>query len=230
MLQAVHLAGKYHDFQDQIIAAGPEVLNSTNPERLRLAKLSEYASFQKAVDGVEVDRRYYHSPAIMRDGDGPAWVIDKYQPSTAPGSRIPHVWVDGKSTIDLKGLTLICFEPLDLPELKESFVSISNARGIPLEVMVIEDKHARSVFGNRDLVLVRPDAYSVWRSGTASNDVKEILDVVLGFKEAKSDSQEHTTDDLYAVLLETLKTFNIDDSEGGRMAGYDVAGFQVEME
>lgn len=187
---------------------------------------------------MEIDRRLVHSHAVVRNADGsqaPLWHVEKYQPSTTPGSRVPHVWLKDKigetSTIDLicRGLTLVCFEPFQQhgsDQIKDRFLSIAAARYIPLEVVVLEDEtHVRSVWEDRDLVLVRPDACSVWRSQnmchqlpTSEDDVRHILDVVLGFKGARGGkrcSTAPTEDDLMVVFSEKMKVLGVEDTKGG---------------
>jgi FAD-dependent monooxygenase len=89
------------------------------------------------------------------------------------------------------------------------------------------------------MVLIRPDAYSVWRSpntshqsSTSQSDVENILDVVLGVKEAdgwKTFSTEPKVDELATVFAEKLQILGVEDTEGGMGAVQFVAGFQVEV-
>ena len=253
LIHATGLVFKYTDFTIQYLTAGPQVLDPANAERQRLADLIKEITIERSADGVEVDRRHYHSSTIVRDADGskyPPWHVEKYQPSTAPGNRVPHVWIKDKvgetSMIDLicRGLTLVCFEPFqrgDSDAVKKLLISIAASREIPLEVVVLKDEtHVRTVWEDRDMVLVRPDGYSVWRSPNAShhsptseNDAHNILDIVLGVKEAegwKTFSTEPTEEYLMGVLGEKLKTLGVEDTEGGMGVVKFVAGFQVELE
>jgi hypothetical protein len=253
LIHATDLAGTYTDFTIQYLTTGPQVLDPANAERQRLADLILRITVERAADGVEIDRRLTHSSAIVRDIDGsqsPPWHMEKYQPSTAPGSRVPHVWLKDKigetTTIDLvcQKLTLVCFEPfqqLESARIKGLFLSVTKLRNIPLEVVVLKDEsHVRSVWEDRDLVLVRPDAYSLWRSQNGSpqaieseKDVQDIFDTVLGVKEAeigRTLSTEPTEDALMAVFAEKMKMLGVEDTEGGMGEVKFVAGFQVEVE
>jgi hypothetical protein len=253
LIHATGLTFKYTDFTIQYLTAGPQVLDPANVERRRLADLVKEITVERSADGVEVDRRHYHSSTIVRDIDGskyPPWHVEKYQPSTAPGHRVPHVWIKEKvretSMIDLicHGLTVVCFEPFqrgDSDAVKKFFTSIASSREIPLEIVVLKDEtHVRTVWEDRDIVLVRPDGYSVWRSPNAShhsltskNDVHNILDIVLGVKEAecwKTSSAEPTEEYLVDVFGEKLKTLGVEDTERGMGDVKLVAGFEVEVE
>lgn len=253
LIHATELAATYTDFTIQYLTAGPQVLDPNNSERQRLGDLIRRITVERAADGVEFDRRLTHSPAIVDDIDGTQsapWQAEKYQPNTAPGFRVPHVWLKDKigqtSTIDLcsQGLTLVSFEPFHeekSDQVKKLFISAAGSRNIPLDVLVLKgEAHVRSVWGDRDLVLVRPDAYSLWRSQHISQqptisekDVQDILNIVLGFTQAKEGtdlSSEPTENDLMVEFAEKMKTVGVEDTEGGMGEVKFVAGFQVEVE
>jgi 2-polyprenyl-6-methoxyphenol hydroxylase-like FAD-dependent oxidoreductase len=253
LIHATGLASAYTDFTIQYMMAGPQVLDPANGERQKLAELILGVTAERAADGVEFDRRIAHSSAIVQDVDGsqsPLWDVNKYQPNSAPGSRVPHVWLKNKvgetSTIDLicEGITLVCFEPFHQStstQIKNIFLSVAAKRNIPLRVAVLKDEsHVRSVWEDRDLVLVRPDAFSLWRSqnqsdqkNTFENDIQDLFDVVLGFKEAergKTQSTGPTEVDLIVEFTEKMKTVGAEDTEGGMGEMKFVAGFQVEVE
>jgi hypothetical protein len=253
LIHATELVKTFTDVTIQYLTTGPQILDPANAERQRLADQLRRNTIEKAADGVEIDRRLTHSRAIVRDIDGsqsPLWDVDKYQPSSAPGSRVPHVWLKNKigetSTIDLisQGLTLVCFEPFHQPtseQMKAVFLSVAAKRNIPLRVVVLKDEsRVRSVWEDRDLVLVRPDAYSLWRSQyqsqqpiTSEDYIQEIFDVVLGVKEAeerKTLSTEPTEEDLMVEFAEKMKAVGAEDTEGGMGEVKFVAGFQVEVE
>jgi FAD binding domain/Aromatic-ring hydroxylase, C-terminal len=252
LIHCTGLAAAYTDFTIQYMTTGPQVLDPKNAERLRLADRIREITLEKAAEGVEVDRRLTHSSAIVRDIDGsqpPTWNWETYHPSTAPGLRVPHVWLKDKigetSTIDLisQGLTLVGFEPFqqsDSQRIKDVFLSIAVERKIPLEVVALKDEsHVRAIWEDRDLILVRPDAFSLWRSQKipdklpSQKDIQDIFDVVLGVKEDESGnavSTEPTVDDLMAEFAEKMKTVGVEDTEGGMGEVKFVAGFQVEVE
>lgn len=161
--------------------------------------------------GIEFDFRYYHSPIVYQDqSDEAGWNISKYTPSTRPGSRAPHVFLedgDGQTSIyDLFGteFTLIQFRECDsgieieveptignLSSTKENdisdiFLSTASSRGIPLKhVHIKNEPHARRIW-ERELVLVRPDTHIAWRgdgveiSRLGQEGVDRIWDIVTG--------------------------------------------------
>ncbi|KAE9373809.1 FAD/NAD(P)-binding domain-containing protein [Stipitochalara longipes BDJ] len=243
LIHATELASRYTNFTIQYLTTGPQVLDQSNVERERLGALIRTVSMERAADGVEFDRRLVHSPAIVHDIDGghaPSWNVEKYQPNTAPGNRVPHVWLKNKigemSTIDqiCHRLTLVCFEPFHLStseHIKSLLLSVSAKRNIPLEIVVLKDEsHVRSIWEDRDLVLVRPNGFSLWRS---QNQINEIFDIVLGFAKANDGtiySTEPTEADLMAEFVEKMKTVGAEDTEGGMGEVKLVAGFQVEVE
>ena len=58
-------------------------------------------------------------------------------------------------------------------------VDASKQRGMPVRHLVVDDEHARAVWG-RNLVLVRPDQHAAWRADTPPEDWGSVLDLVRG--------------------------------------------------
>lgn len=138
--------------------------------------------------GIELDLRYDHSPFIYPD-DTPhiAWDVKRYQPTTRPGSRAPHVFLkDGTtSTYDTFGRewTLIQFPSEDLGVGKNVFTDTAQRLGFPLKHVVLKgEDHVRKIW-ERDLVLVRPDTHVAWRANklpSSQQDAEHIFKVVSG--------------------------------------------------
>ena len=59
---------------------------------LELAKEEAPKSFR--VIGAELGYRYAGSPVICDEPGGPAPNIEDYQPTSWPGARLPHVWIE----------------------------------------------------------------------------------------------------------------------------------------
>jgi FAD-dependent monooxygenase len=155
--------------------------------------------------GIEFDLRYYHSPIVYQDrSDEPVWEVGRYTPSTRPGSRAPHVFLeDGETSVyDLFGteFTLVQFGRVDGGtgnlQIEDSttsseragdiLTSTASSRGIPLKHVYIQDEpHARRIW-ERELVLVRPDTHIAWRGSCAEvlrlgqEGVHGIWDIVTG--------------------------------------------------
>lgn len=114
--------------------------------------------------GVQLGYRYAGSPVIESDGTPePADDPSRYEPSSWPGCRAPHVWLGpGQSTLDLfgRGFTLLEFGAASATA--DALVGAASAFGVPLRRMHIRNEHAREVYA-RSLVLVRPDGHVAWR-------------------------------------------------------------------
>ena len=49
--------------------------------------------------GAELGYRYQDSPLIANEPGGPEDPLRKYEPTTWPGARLPHVWLEGHTAI-----------------------------------------------------------------------------------------------------------------------------------
>ena len=65
------------------------------------------------LDRRELGYGYYCSPLICDNDETPPTLVDtKYQPTTRPGSRLPHVWLNGGVALhDLIGDDFIIAQP-----------------------------------------------------------------------------------------------------------------------
>lgn len=115
--------------------------------------------------GIELGYRYADSPLIAReDGEGPDPDSFSYTPTTWPGARLPHIWLDdGTAIADRLGR---CFTLLHAPgagaparALAEAFARI----GAPFATFEVRSAAARPVYEDHALILVRPDLHVVWR-------------------------------------------------------------------
>ncbi|MCL2586535.1 MAG: FAD-dependent monooxygenase, partial [Streptosporangiales bacterium] len=93
---------------------------------------------QFAAAGLNFGYSYDASPIISYDGEpAPEYGMGFYTPSTVPGCRAPHLWLDpGVSLYDRlgQGYTLLRFDPAaDVSGL----VSAATAAGVPLEIIDI---------------------------------------------------------------------------------------------
>lgn len=129
--------------------------------------------------GAELGYRYVGSPLIWDEPGGPEHLFRQYVPTTWPGARLPHVWLEpGRPVQDLigSGYTLLRLRPgHDTAGLERAL----RARGAPLEVLDIESETARAVYGY-DLLLLRPDMHIVWRGNRPPEDADELAAVATG--------------------------------------------------
>ena len=173
------IAAVYRAAGDLTTPAGDAVRAATG-RRIAAIGNAENQSF-----GIELGYAYPESEVICSDpgADIPDDPLH-YIPTTAPGARMPSVLTEGGVPIfDRLGLwfTLACFGA----PASEALVAAAARRGIPLEVLRIDDPDIVTVYG-RGLLLVRPDQHIAWR-GAACEDPREgnvIVSRVLGWNEA----------------------------------------------
>jgi len=151
----------------------------------------EYLNEQGLVFGAK-----YDSLAVVNDGECSISVADpltEYRPSSAPGCRAPHVWLqkgfEKLSTIDLFGHGFVL---LAAPGGRAWASAASASSLLPIRSYVIgEDLQDPKgewsrvyAVGNEGAVLVRPDGFVAWRSrvlpADAEAELSEALRQVLG--------------------------------------------------
>ncbi len=97
-----------------------------------------------------------------------------YQPTTAPGARLPSTFLrDGSALYDHLGpwFTLLRFGDADPSPLIDS-------APVPLETVIVDEASLASIYEAK-LVLVRPDTHVAWR-GNACDDGDAVWGRVLG--------------------------------------------------
>ncbi|MCW2891615.1 MAG: 2-polyprenyl-6-methoxyphenol hydroxylase-like oxidoreductase [Actinomycetia bacterium] len=134
------------------------------------------------LSGIELGYRYAGSPLIAReDGQGPDPDSFTYTPTTWPGTRLPHIWLDdGTAIADHLGR---CFTLLHAPgagpqarELCAAFARI----GAPFATFEMRSAAAAPVYEDHNLILVRPDLHVVWRGHDKVPSPDELAAVATG--------------------------------------------------
>ncbi len=131
--------------------------------------------------GAEMGYRYVDSPIIMDIPGGPEHLFREYVPSTWPGARLPHVWLDDGTALQdrlpVNGFTLLKLgrTQADTAELESAI----HASGAPLTVLHLPDQIARELYGF-DLILLRPDMHIVWRGQEPPDDAALVVAVATG--------------------------------------------------
>ena len=130
--------------------------------------------------GAELAYRYLASPIICDEPGGPEHSFREYVPTTWPGARVPHVWLDeGRSIHDVigDGYTLVRLgrSQVDTSALEQAF----RAFGAPFSTVTIDAQAPRDVYGY-DLILVRPDLHVAWRGQAAPYDPARVAAVATG--------------------------------------------------
>jgi 2-polyprenyl-6-methoxyphenol hydroxylase-like FAD-dependent oxidoreductase len=142
------------------------------------ARILELENAENSARGIELGYRYRNSPVICHEPGEPRWDALEYVPSTWPGVRAPHIFLaNGEAIFDLFGpwFTLISFGENDI----SGFVAAASARGVPLEILAIDDAHAASIY-ERKLVLIRPDQHVAWRGNVEPAHPFTIIDHIRG--------------------------------------------------
>jgi hypothetical protein len=133
--------------------------------------------------GAELGYCYRGSPLIASEpGDGPQSDFRRYVPTTRPGARLPHVWLnDGSAMQDRIGyghgfcLIRLGRARADTRSLARAFAAIS----VPLQTLDIDDERPRDVYGC-DLLLLRPDMHVVWRGNDAPSQPQMLAALATG--------------------------------------------------
>lgn len=131
--------------------------------------------------GVQLGYRYAGSPVIVPDGTPePADDPSRYEPSSWPGCRAPHVWLAPRqSTLDLfgRGFTLLEFGAASTQVA--ALVAEAASRGVPLRVERVRSEQARDAYAS-PLVLVRPDGHVAWRGDGKATSARSVWACVTG--------------------------------------------------
>jgi FAD binding domain len=175
-------------WRDRCAAECSAVMGSNDQDaRMRLGQvwLEEHTKGASlaGLGGIILGYRYLGSPIISyeSDDDGADQASYAYIPTTRPGARIPHLWLEDGSAVQdhlRGGYALITCAPYaaGLEKLGEAFRSL----GCPFQMLdVSEVPHAREIYA-RDHVLLRPDLHVAWRGNSAPADPARLAAVVTG--------------------------------------------------
>jgi 2-polyprenyl-6-methoxyphenol hydroxylase-like FAD-dependent oxidoreductase len=149
-------------------------------ELVAVAKVEQPKSNEMV--GAELGYRYQDSPLIANEPGGPEDALRQYVPTTWPGARLPHVWLDGHTAIQDRigrGYTL-----LRLGGSTESAQILARAMKAPFELLDIPDAAARDLYGF-DLILLRPDLHIAWRGNRLPADPQRLAAMVTGHQERR---------------------------------------------
>jgi 2-polyprenyl-6-methoxyphenol hydroxylase-like FAD-dependent oxidoreductase len=140
--------------------------------------IQELGNAENEALGIELGSRYRQSPIIWGEVSEPEWRLLEYVPSTWPGVRAPHIFLeDGRAIFDLFGpwFTLVRFTDASA----EPLIQAARERGVPLTVLDVRDEHVHAVY-ERDFVLVRPDQHVAWRGNAMPTNALAVIDRVRG--------------------------------------------------
>ena len=131
--------------------------------------------------GAELGYRYADSPIIADIPGGPEHLFRSYEPTSWPGARLPHVWLDDGAPIQDRlpkdGYTLVRLgkSKVDLAPLAEAIASY----GAKVTSLDLRDQAPRTVYGY-DLLLLRPDLHIIWRGNAPPDDPQELAALATG--------------------------------------------------
>jgi 2-polyprenyl-6-methoxyphenol hydroxylase-like FAD-dependent oxidoreductase len=130
--------------------------------------------------GAELGYRYVGSPIVSEEPGGPEHLFREYVPTTWPGARLPHVWLENKTAMqDLIG------DEYTLLRLGRTDANTSELEGAmrklnaPFQVLTVNDAVARDVYAY-DLILLRPDMHVAWRGNTPPADPESLAALITG--------------------------------------------------
>ena len=138
---------------------------------------------QFACAGLNYGYYYDRSPLIVYDEEvQPAYTMFDYTPSTVPGCRTPHLWLqDGRSLYDAmgSGYTLLRFDAgVDVSALQAAAAE----QGVPLALLDVEAAEVPPAYRHR-LVLSRPDQHVAWRGDGLPADVAALVEQLRGARD-----------------------------------------------
>ncbi len=132
--------------------------------------------------GAELGYRYKDSPLLWPEpGEGPADDFIRYTPTTWPGARLPHVWLEDGSAMQDRiggdGYTLLRLGGTthDVGALARAFAEI----GAPFTALDVADAVPRDIYGY-DLLLLRPDLHIAWRGNAPPEDPVRLARIATG--------------------------------------------------
>lgn len=171
------------EFTGAYMAAG-DIESDTDAaaaNRVALAKACEaLGNAENESWGVELGYRY-QSRAIFSDADSPEIDPLTYTPSTEPGKRLPHFYLDnGESVHNLLGIgfNLVVCDGGDADALAE-VEAFAEAMALPLRVVTVSGSKAKAIFSAKYL-LVRPDMHIAWRGEQVPTDMTSVLRRAIG--------------------------------------------------
>jgi 2-polyprenyl-6-methoxyphenol hydroxylase-like FAD-dependent oxidoreductase len=141
-------------------------------------RVAELGNAENEAWGTEHGYRYDSVVVATEAGTPPPFDPLVYTPSTYPGSRLPHLFLqDGRAVYDLLGkeMTLLVLGDAQSVPLEQA----ASAAGMPLQVVRIDDEKAVRLY-ERKLLLVRPDQHVAWRGDRVPSNAKRLIEMIAG--------------------------------------------------
>ena len=162
----------------------PNIREDSDEGRATRAHLARVADVEQRktneMIGAELGYRYVGSPIITDEPGGPEHLFREYVPTTWPGARLPHVWLDdGTAVQDRIGQGYTLLRLGGTGEVTSGMEHAFAARSAPFETLTLGDEIARDVYGY-DLILLRPDLHIVWRGHRPPSDPAQLAAMATG--------------------------------------------------
>jgi 2-polyprenyl-6-methoxyphenol hydroxylase-like FAD-dependent oxidoreductase len=173
----------------------PDILDNTVAgarTRVRLTQVADVGQLWSGeTGGIELGYGYSGSPLIApAEGTAPDSGGVRYTPTTWPGARLPHIWLDdGTPLYDHlgQGYTLLRVQGPSsgggrgaVDEYAGTLAEAFGRLGAPLATLEVNSAAAQAVYAGHRLILVRPDTHVAWRSGDSMPDPDELAAQVTG--------------------------------------------------
>jgi len=130
--------------------------------------------------GAELGYRYLGSPIIWDEPGGPEQRFRQYAPTTWPGARLPHVWIEaGVSVHDLIGDGYTLLRMGRTAANTHALAATMRCLGAPYEEVIVDADAPRDVYGY-DLIFLRPDLHVVWRGNAPPSEPQEVAITATG--------------------------------------------------
>lgn len=151
-------------------------------KRAELAAKIRWMAKQFNSAGTHLGYRYVDSPVVVPDGTPePPDDFTQLTPSTWPGCRAPHAWIEHaqRTTLDAFGRDWVLVRAGADAPAGDALVTAAQERGLPLRVETFTRPDLATLY-ERALVLVRPDGHVAWRGDVLPADVMRVIDTVRG--------------------------------------------------
>ena len=151
--------------------------------RAELIRVAEYEQSKgNKMTGAELGYRYEASPLIVDEPGGPEHNFMEYTPTTWPGARLPHSWLNDRTAVQDRIGNGLTYTLLRLGGTKADTAGLARAfgaGGVPLQILDIPGERPREIYGY-DLLLLRPDMHVVWRGNTPPEDPVRLAQLATG--------------------------------------------------
>lgn len=152
----------FAEFSADIRLPGPE----GNRARAQFARrLATTEPHRYAPDGFSFGYHYAASPLVIGGGEQAPVTMQGHDEQARPGYRLPHVWLDGDSSVSVLDVLGEDFTLLrtDTGVDVTGWTDAARTSGVPLTVVDLPDLPADRYPG--PLLLVRPDQHVAWTGG-----------------------------------------------------------------